>query len=122
MPIKEHSWHYFFFTSGIFLVGAVALIVPHGYGLSFYVMCLLSLVLWFRGTSSLVSQDEKFFVWPIWLYAFASGAQALYEKLAWRELDYVLPFLLLPFGFWGLRQYKPKEDWFWMGLSPVGGV
>jgi O-antigen ligase len=117
MPIKEHSWHYFFFTCGIFLVGAIALIVPHGYGLSFYVMCLLSLVLWFKGASSLVSQDAKFFVWPIWLYAFGSGAQALYEKLAWRELDYVLPFLLLPFGFWGLRQYKPKDDWFWMGLA-----
>ena len=120
MPI-ERSWHTLFFTCCIFLVGAVSLVVPHGYGIGFYFICLLSLGLWFKGGSFSIFEQAKFFIWPIWIYALGSGALGLHEKLAWREFDYVLPFLLLPFGFWGVRRYKPKADWFWFGLA-LGAV
>jgi len=101
----------------MFLVGAVALVLPSGYSLGFALLCCSSLALWAFNRESLLAKETRFFFWPILAYAVGHAALALNEKWAAREFNTYLPFVMVLFGVWGLRRYKPNAYWFWSGLS-----
>lgn len=107
----------YFFPIGLLLVGGVALVLPSGYSLGFYLLCFVSLAVWFGARGDLLPADAKLFIFPLLLYALGHGALALNEKWALREFGNYLPFVLVVFGLWGIRKYKPKSDWFWIGLA-----
>ena len=107
----------YFFPTCLILVGGVALVLPSGFSLGFYLLCFVSLAVWVKLKGDLLPSDAKFLILPLILYALGHGAMALHEKWALSEFGDYLPFVLLVFGLWGLRKYKPDPDWFWLGLS-----
>lgn len=107
----------YFFTSAIFILGAAALAIPKGYSLGFYLLCFAGLGLWLKHRLELVPAETRSFFWPLLAYAFGHITLALHEKWAAREFANYLPFVLVLFGVWGIRNYKPKAAWFWAGLA-----
>ena len=107
----------YLFSVSMFLVGAVALVLPSGYSLGFALLCFSSLALWAINRESLLAKETQFFFWPILAYAIGHAALALNEKWAAREFNTYLPFVMVLFGVWGLRKYKPNAHWFWAGLA-----
>lgn len=105
----------------VFLVGALTLVIPSGYSFGFYLLCFTGLGIWLRERKDLLPGEAKFFLWPLLVYAIGHGAMALHEKWMWRQFGNVLPFLMVPFGVWGIRKYKPNDTWFWAGLA-VGAI
>lgn len=110
-----------FFPAAVFLVGSAALVVPGGYSLGFYLLCFAGLGLWVKLRGRLLPQETRYFFWPLLAYALGQMTLALYEKWAMREFANYLPFVLVLFGVWGIRRYKPKVEWFWAGLA-VGAI
>ncbi len=106
-----------FVTLCLFLVGGMALIVPSGYSLGFYALCLLSLGGWLSVRSTLLPTEARYFFVPLMAYAAGNCALALHEKWAAREFGNYLPFVLVLFGVWGIRKYRPCANWFWIGLA-----
>jgi O-antigen ligase len=111
----------YFFSSALFLVGAAALVMPSGYSLGFYLLCFAGLGLWLKRRQALVSYETRYFFWPFLAYSIGHLALALHEKWAVREFSNYLPFVLVVFGLWVIRRYKPKSEWFWAGLA-VGAL
>ena len=102
----------FFFPTCLLLVGSVALVFPSGYSIGFYLICLVSLAVWFKLKGDLLRSDAKFFLFPLIFYALGNCTLALSEKWAMREFGNYLPFVMVVFGLWGLRKYKSNPDWF----------
>lgn len=111
----------YFFSSVLFLVGAAALVMPSGYSLGFYLLCFAGLGSWLKRRQALVPDEARYFFWPLLVYALGQMALALQEKWAVREFSNYLPFVLVVFGLWVIRRYKPKSEWFWVGLA-VGAL
>ena len=105
----------------LFLVGAIALVVPSGYSIGFYGLSFVGLVIWLFVRNRLLASDAYAFVVPVLVYATGQLAQNLHEQFSWRSVDPLAPFFFLIFGIWLLRRYKPNAQWFWMGLA-VGAV
>jgi O-antigen ligase len=105
----------------LFLVGGVALMVPSGYSIGFYVLCFSSLGSWLSVRSALLSSEARYFFVPLLAYAVGHCALALYQTWAVREFGNHLPFVLVLFGVWGIRTYKPHANWFWAGLA-IGAI
>lgn len=105
----------------VFLVGAVALVIPRGYSLGFFLACVLGLLLWLRHRESLIDDTNKWLVWPCLAYAVGHMAIGLVHLKAWRTIDPYVPFVLLLLGVWGIRKYKPNALFFWGGLA-VGAI
>lgn len=106
-----------FFTLGVFSVGALALGVPKGYSIGFYLISFASLFLWLKCRDAVVPSELKGFAVPILLYAGVHLAIYLYQVKAIREVGSYLTFVCGLFGIWGIRKYKPKAEIFWMGLA-----
>jgi len=105
----------------LFLVGGVALMVPSGYSIGFYVLCFSSLGSWLSVRSALLPSEARYFFVPLLAYAVGHCALALYQTWAVREFGNLLPFVLVLFGVWGIRTYKPHANWFWAGLA-IGAI
>lgn len=108
----------------LFLTGAAALVMPRGYSLGFYGISLLGLMLWPSIRNKLIEKDSLPFAVPLLAYTAAHLMLGLHESFAWRSLDPLLPFCVMVFGLWALRQYKPSASWFWGGLAlgAIGGA
>jgi O-antigen ligase len=111
----------YFFSSALFLVGAAALVMPSGFSLGFYLLCFAGLGAWLRDRQTLVSEETRYFIWPLLVCALGQMTLALQEKWAVREFSNYLPFVFMVFGLWVIRRYKPKAEWFWAGLA-VGAL
>ena len=107
----------YFFPSAVFLVGALALAIPSGYSLGFYLLCFAGLGMWLKYRGTLVPDETRYFFLPLLAYAGGELTLALHEKWAVREFSNYLPFVLVLFGVWGIRRYRPKVEWFWVGLA-----
>ena len=105
----------------VFLAGGIALVVPSGYSVGFYVLCFASLGCWLTARSTLLSSEAQYFFVPLIAYAVGHCALALHERWATREFGNYLPFVLVLFGVWGIRKYKPNTNWFWAGLA-IGAI
>ncbi len=110
-----------FFCAVLFLSGAAALVMPSGYSLGFYLLCFAGLVVWFKHRGTLLPTETRYFFWPLLAYALGQITLALHERWAVREFSNYLPFVLVVFGVWCIRRYKPNAEWFWAGLA-VGAV
>lgn len=106
-----------FYPIGLLLAGGIVLVLPSGYSLGFYILCFVSLATWLKLGGDLFPADAKMFLLPVIIYALGHGALALIEKWALREIGNYLPFFLILFGLWGIRKYKPKSDWLWVGIA-----
>jgi O-antigen ligase len=111
----------YFFSISLLLVGGVSIVLPSGYSLGFYSVCFVSFAVWIKVRSDLLPSDVKWFIFPLLFYAVGHGALALNEKWVLREFDNYLPFVLIVFGLWGIRNFKPKQIWFWIGLA-IGAI
>lgn len=107
----------YFFSSAVFLVGAVALAIPSGYSLGFYSLCFAGLGIWFKYRGTLVPDETRYLFLPLLAYAGGELTLALHEKWALREFSNYLPYVLVLFGVWGIRRFRPKAEWFWGGLA-----
>lgn len=111
----------YYFHICVILVGVFALVLPSGYSIGFYLLCFSSLALWCKKGGHLFPAEAKFLISPLFIYAAGQAALALNERLALREFDNYLPFVVFVFGLWGLRMYKPRPDLFWIGLA-IGAI
>lgn len=111
----------YFIPIALFLVGGAALVMPSGYSLGFYLLCFAGVGVWLKYRQPLVSEDMRYFFWPLLVYALGQMTLALQEKWAVREFSNCLPFVLVVFGLFVIRRYKPKSEWFWVGLA-VGAL
>ena len=120
--MREGSlWRSYWGPLFLFLIGAIALIVPSGYSFGFYGLSFVGLVLWLMVRNRLLGADAQTFVIPVLFYAIGQLVLGLCEQMAWPSVDPVMPFLLMIFAVWFLRRYKPSADWFWSGLA-IGAV
>ncbi len=110
-----------FFSFIIFLVGAVALVLPRGYALGFFLACLSGLLLWLPKQESLIDSKNKWLVLPCVVYAIGHIVIGLSHQWTWRTLDPYVPFVLFVFCVWAIRKYRPSTLFFWAGLA-VGAM
>lgn len=106
-----------YFNLTLFFVGATALVIPSGYSIGFYLICFAGIGLWLKPRGTLISTETQYFFWPILTYALGQTVLALHEKWAFRELSDYVPYILVLFGAWGIRHYKPNAKWFWLGMA-----
>ena len=106
-----------FFPAALFLVGAAALSIPRGYSLGFYLICIIGFILWLGVRGDLIPNNARYILWPMLIYAVGHLLLALHERWAVKEIEVVMPYFLVLFGFWCLRKYKPDSKWFWRGLA-----
>ena len=111
----------YFYPAALLLVGATALVMLSGYSLGFYLLCCVGLVLWARTRDHLIPSETRYFFWPLLVYAMGHFTLAIHEKWAIREFNNYLPYVLVLFGVWGIRKYKPRAEWFWVGLA-IGAI
>lgn len=111
----------FILSLALMLVGAVALVMPRGYSVGFFVVCIFGLLLWLPKREALMDAKTKWLLWPCAAYALAHMAIGLWHTWAWRSLDPYVPFLLLFLGVWAVRRYKPSVVYLWMGLA-IGAI
>lgn len=109
------------YTFLIFLVGAASLALPRGYSFGFFLVCILGLTLWLPKRESIVDSKNKWLIWPCFIYAAGHIVIGLIHLWAWRTLDPYFPFVLLAFGVWAIRKYKPLTIYFWCGIA-IGAV
>lgn len=102
---------------GLFLVAGLALVIPRGYSLGFYILCLVSLMVWLFVRTPLISKNDRFFFFPLLAYAFGHMLMAMNEQLTGRVVEPFVPFILVLFGIWGIRRYKPDAAWLWLGIA-----
>lgn len=107
----------FFYRVCLLVAGGVALVLPSGYSLGFYLLCFGGLAFWLKVRGEVLPDDSRIFILPLLFYALGHGALALHEKFVLREFGNYLPFVMVVFGLWGLRKFKLNPDWFWVGLS-----
>jgi O-antigen ligase len=99
------------------MVGAASLALPRGYSLSFFFLCLLGLALWLPTREPLIDDKNRWLIWPCFIYAVGHMVIGLMHSWAWRTLDPYVPFVLLAFGVWAIRKYKPAAIFFWCSLA-----
>ncbi len=107
----------YFYPAALFLVGAASLVMLSGYSLGFYLLCFVGLALWGRIRDNLMPPETWYFFWPLLVYAIGHFTLAIHEKWAISEFNDYLPYVLVLFGAWGIRKYKPRAEWFWVGLA-----
>lgn len=115
--LNQHKWPAYVLACFLWLVGTASLVMPRGYAVGFYGIVFFGLVAWLFKRDALVSKDEWLFTLPLLAYACGHLLLGLMESLAWRSVDPILPFVLVVFGVWAMRRYKPNPDWFWAGLA-----
>jgi O-antigen ligase len=115
--LNQHKWLAYVLARFVFLVGAASLVMPRGYSVGFYGIVFLGLMAWLFKRDALLSKDASPFTLPLLAYAGGQLLLGLMESLTWRSVDPILPFVLLVFGVWALRKYKPSAAWFWAGLA-----
>ncbi len=106
-----------FFSLSVFLTGALALVLPSGYSFGFYLLCFGGLGIWLTVRSTLLPSETRSFFLPLMAYAVGHCALAINERWAARDFGDYLPFVLVLFGVWGVRRYKPQANWLWAGLA-----
>jgi len=109
------------FSIFVFLVGAVALVMPRGYSVGFYLIFLSGFLHWIFSRNELICEKNRWLIWPCISYGVGHAAIVLSHEWAWRSLDPYWPFLLIAFGFWAIRRYRPSLFLLWIGLA-VGAV
>ena len=87
------------FSIFVFLVGAVALVIPRGYSIGFYLICLIGLLHWVFTRTELMSDKSKWLLGPPLVYAMVQASIALMQESVWRSLDPYIPFVFITFGF-----------------------
>lgn len=111
----------FILSLALLLVGAVALVIPRGYSVGFFVVCVFGLLLWLPKREVLIDDKTKWLLWPCVVYVLVHMVIGLWHMWAWRSIDPYVPFLLLPFGVWAVRRYKPPVVYLWVGLA-IGAI
>lgn len=106
-----------FYSVALLLVGALSLSVPSGYSYGFWLIVFSGVVFWFVARGPLIDVHSKYFLMPLCAYGVGQAVMALHEKWAVREFGNYFPFVLVVFGVWAIRKYKPKAAWFWLGLA-----
>lgn len=110
-----------FYSWGLFLTAALSLVIPSGYSYGFYALCIVGIITWPFVRTPLITEDSRYFFLPLMIYAFGNLVMAMNEQLAGRQVEPYIPFLFLFFGVWGIRRYKPRANWFWIGIA-VGAI
>lgn len=102
----------------LFLLGAIALTVSSGYSVGFYVLCLMGLLSSSQSLrASCIRSDFRYFYWPMVLYSVGNLIMAFADTWSMREIGIYLPYLIAIFGYCGIRYYKPRAEWFWLGIA-----
>lgn len=103
------------------MVGAASLALPRGYSFGFFLVCFFGLIFWLSNRERLIDDKNRWLIWPCFIYAAGHMAIGLVHSWAWRTLDPYVPFVLLAFGVWAIRKYKPAAIFFWCSLA-LGAV
>lgn len=105
----------------IFLLGALALVVPSGYSLG-------AVVLFFSGVSLLIMRrlpqlttQDRWVIAALVVYAVVSLAEAWWDAQGSRGVDKPIRFILAVPALWWVLAYPPKLSFLWGGLA-VGAI
>lgn len=101
----------------LFATVAVSLVAPRGYSVGFFLISLSGLMLWTCSREKLLDDKNRWLILPCLIYAVGETAIGLMHHWGWRMVDPYAPFVLLIFGVWGIRKYRPNTMYFWYGLG-----
>lgn len=101
----------------VFLMGAIALVVPTGYSLGPTLLLLATPLLLFSRPRLALDRQDKAVIAVLLAYFVVAAARALADGQGWSGLDKPSRFLLaVPVLFW-LIAYSPRLSWMWSGLA-----
>lgn len=113
----KHTFINYYTSFAVFLLGAVALVVPSGYSLGAGLLLIASITLLWRPPAFNLQVEDKLIMVSVAAYSLLLIGQLLLEGVALRYLDkpsrflFALPVLLF------VLAYPPKLSSLWLGLA-----
>lgn len=105
----------------VFLLSAIALIVPSGYSLGAVMLLLGSVVLLFKQPKIGLKRQDWLVIAALVAYAFIGILEAWWDGQGTRGIDKPIRFLLAVPAMLLIMAYPPRLDWLWSGLS-IGAI
>jgi O-antigen ligase len=105
----------------VFLLGAIALIVPSGYSLGAVILLLAGMGMLATGQLPRLSREDFWIIASLTAYAFIEIAAALWDGQGSRGLDKPIRFILAIPALWWVMAYPPRLAFLWSGLA-VGAI
>lgn len=103
-------------TSGaVFLMGAIALILPSGYSVGSVLLLLASPLLLFNSCNYSLSRRDYWIIAALALYGLVVGFMSVLE-LGSRGFDRPVRFLLAIPVLLLILRFPPRQSWLWLGL------
>ncbi|MGY4877620.1 O-antigen ligase family protein [Vreelandella aquamarina] len=104
-------------NTAVFLLTALALVVPSGYSLGALILMLAGLGLMLRRGLPVFSRQDGAVIGVLLAYAIVSITRALWDGQGSRGLDEPLRFIFaIPALYWVMR-YPPSQAFLWSGLA-----
>ncbi|MBP5980609.1 MAG: O-antigen ligase family protein [Halomonas sp.] len=105
----------------VFLLAAIALIVPSGYSLGAVILMLAGTGMLMRWRLPQLAREDWLIIAVLCVYALVGIAEAFWDGQGGRGIDKPLRFALaVPALLWVLR-YPPRLSFMWAGMA-VGGI
>jgi O-antigen ligase len=105
----------------VFLLGAIALIVPSGYSLGAVMLLLGSVLLLFTQPVLGLKRQDYLVMAALMAYAFIGMLAAWWDGQGTRGFDEPIRFLLAVPAMLLVMAYPPRLGWLWSGLA-VGAI
>ena len=107
---------YFVVSSAVFLMGALALVIPSGYSVGPVLLLLTSIVLLFKRFPLVLLPQDKWLLAALATYGLVVGVMSAVE-LGSRGFDRPLRFLLAVPVLLLILRFPPRLSWLWGGLA-----
>lgn len=105
----------------VFLLAAIALIVPSGYSLGAIILLLAGMWMLATGRLPRFSRQDYWIIASLTAYAFIEIVTALWDGQGSRGLDKPIRFILAIPALWWVMVYPPRLAFLWSGLA-VGAI
>nr|WP_298249019.1 O-antigen ligase family protein [uncultured Halomonas sp.] len=105
----------------VFLLGAIALVVPSGYSLGAVMLLLGSTVLLIKRPTLGLDRRDLAIMTALTLYAVIRIAAAWWDGQGWPGVDKPSRFMLAIPAMLLVMAYPPRLSWFWGGLA-IGAI
>ncbi|WKD27076.1 O-antigen ligase family protein [Halomonas sp. KG2] len=105
----------------IFLLGALALVIPSGYSLGAVVLFLAGVGLLIMRRLPQLTVQDRWVIATLVAYALVSLAEAWWDAQGSRGIDKPIRFILAVPAMWWVIAYPPKLAFLWGGIA-VGAI
>ncbi|WP_306766922.1 O-antigen ligase family protein [Halomonas marinisediminis] len=118
---RQPSYLQLYTGLAVFLLGAIALVVPSGYSLGAVMLLLGSVVLVIKRPSLGLDRRDLAIMAALTLYAGIRIAAAWSDSQSWSGVDKPIRFVLAIPAMLLVMAYPPRLSWLWSGLA-IGAI